>query len=46
VNSIADAGGDQTLAALPTGTVQHGIPSRPGRGCRRHDKKFDGVSTD
>jgi len=45
VNSIADAGGDQTFTALSTGTFNMAFLRDPAAVAAAHDKKFDGVST-
>jgi len=45
VNSIADGGGDQTLAALTTGTFNMAFLRDPPAVAAAHEKKFDGVST-
>ena len=45
VNSIADAGGDQTFNALTTGTFNMAFLRDPAAVAAAHDKKFEGVST-
>jgi peptide/nickel transport system substrate-binding protein len=45
VNSIADAGGDQTFTALSTGTFNMAFLRDPAAVAAAHDKKFVGVST-
>jgi peptide/nickel transport system substrate-binding protein len=45
VNSIADAGGDQTFNALKTGTFNMAFLRDPAAVAAGHEAKFDGVST-
>jgi peptide/nickel transport system substrate-binding protein len=45
VNSIADAGGDQTLQALKTGTFNMAFLRDPAAVAAGHEAKFEGVST-
>jgi peptide/nickel transport system substrate-binding protein len=45
VNSINDAGGPNTLAALNAGTVQMAFLRDPATVAAGHDKKYGGVST-
>ena len=45
VNSINDGGGDQTMNALSTGTLNMAFLRDPASVAAGHDKKFEGVST-